>query len=71
MSQELHVIIQRDEEGWLVGSIPALPGCHTQASSVDELLLRMKEAAEAYLNVHPDEIVLNEFVGIERISVGA
>jgi len=49
MKRELHIVIERDEEGWLVGSVPALPGCHTQARSLDELALRMKEAVEAYL----------------------
>ena len=70
MSQEFQVIIERDAEGWLVGSIPALPGCHTQAHSVDELMARMQEAAEAYLDVRGPDLVLNEFVGVQRISIG-
>lgn len=49
MKRELHVVVERDEEGWLVGSVPALPGCHSQARSLDELALRMQEAVEVYL----------------------
>ena len=49
MKRDLHIVIERDEEGWLVGSVPALPGCHTQARSLDELTVRMQEAVEAYL----------------------
>ena len=69
MPHEFHVMIERDEEGWLVGSIPALPGCHTQARSLDELMERMREAAEAYLDVRGQDVVLNEFIGVQRLSV--
>ena len=34
---KLNVIIERDEDGYYVGSVPELPGCHTQAKTVDEL----------------------------------
>lgn len=49
MKREMHVVIERDEEGWLIGSVPSLPGCHTQARTLDELAERMQEAIEAYL----------------------
>ena len=42
--REFTVIIERDEDGWLVGSVPALRGCHTQASSMEELLENVKDA---------------------------
>lgn len=51
MKHDFHIVIERDEDGWLVGSVPALPGCHTQAHSLDELTSRMQEAIEAYLEV--------------------
>ena len=37
MSREFNVIIERDAEGYYVGSVPALVGCHTQAKSLDDL----------------------------------
>ena len=43
MSREYTVVIERDEEGYLIGSVPRLKGCHTQARTMDELLERMKE----------------------------
>lgn len=67
MSHEFHVVIERDEEGWLVGSVPALPGCFTQARSLDELMERIKEAAEAYLDVRPGDVSVNEFVGVQKL----
>ena len=71
MSHELHFVIERDEDGWLVGSIPGLPGCHTQSRSLDELMGRMQEAAEAYLDARWQEFVLNEFVAVPRLTVEA
>lgn len=46
---DFEVIIEKDADGYFVGSIPELPGCHTQARSLDELIVRIKEAAELCL----------------------
>ena len=51
MAREFIVVIEKDEEGYLVGSVPALKGCHTQARSMDQLLERMKEAIQLCLEV--------------------
>ena len=45
------VLIERDEDEWLVGSVIELPGCYTQAKTLGELIERIKEAVEAYSNV--------------------
>ena len=42
--REFTVIIERDEEGYFVAEVPELPGCHTQAKSLDTLMNRVKEA---------------------------
>ena len=44
--KEFNVVIEQDEEGWLVASVPALRGCHTQVRSLDALMRRVKEAIE-------------------------
>ena len=36
--REFSVVIERDAEGYYVASVPALPGCHTQAKSLDLLM---------------------------------
>jgi predicted RNase H-like HicB family nuclease len=41
--------VERDEEGWWVGSLPEIPGCHTQARSEEELIKRLREALELAL----------------------
>ena len=44
MAREFTVVIERDKDGWLVGRVPSLHGCHTQAKTMDDLLERMDEA---------------------------
>ncbi len=41
---EFSVIIEKDEDGYFVATVPALRGCHTQAKSLDVLMKRIKEA---------------------------
>ncbi len=43
------VNILRDEDGNLVATFPALPGCITHAATLDELLRRAHEAAEGWI----------------------
>ena len=60
MKRNVHVVIERDEEGLLVGSVPTLPGCHTQARTLDELTERMQEAVEVYLGGSGDNVIIVE-----------
>lgn len=46
MKKELTVIIERDEDGFFVATVPGLKGCHTQAKSLDTLMKRVREAAQ-------------------------
>jgi len=43
------VVIERDEDGYYVGTVPSLHGCHTQAKTLDTLMKRMREAVELCL----------------------
>ena len=67
--QEFSVIVERDEEGYYVASVPALPGCHTQARSLDKLVVRVREAIELCLEVDGSAPTGFEFVGVQRITV--
>lgn len=69
MKKEFNVIIEKDEEGFYVASVPSLRGCHTQAKSLDELMVRIKEAIELCLDVEDEEITNFDFVGVQRITV--
>ena len=44
------IIIEKDTDGWLVSELIGLPGCHTQAKTMDQLIERTKEAIQAYLD---------------------
>jgi predicted RNase H-like HicB family nuclease len=46
MMKQFDVVIEKDSEGYYVASVPALPGCHTQAKSLDELMERIRESIE-------------------------
>ncbi len=69
-TREFSVIIERDTDGYLVASVPELQGCHTQAKSQDVLMRRIREAIDLCLE---DETPVdgNEFVGVQRVTVGA
>jgi predicted RNase H-like HicB family nuclease len=69
MVRSFNVVIEKDEEGYFVGSVPSLPGCHTQARSESELMERMREAIDVYLDEEPDVAESMEFVGVQQICV--
>lgn len=47
----LHVLIEKDEEGFYVAEVPALPGCLSQGTTHEEALVNIKEAIEGWLEV--------------------
>ena len=64
------VVIERDEDGYYVASVPELPGCHTQAKDLNELVNRVKEAIKLYLEVEGlEKEVKTDFIGIQLIEV--
>lgn len=69
MKREFSVVIEKDEDGYYVGSVPELKGCHTQARSLDELMERVKEAILLCLEVEGVEQEGLEFIGIQRVAV--
>jgi predicted RNase H-like HicB family nuclease len=71
MATAFSVIIERDTEGYYVASVPELPGCHTQAKSLDTLMKRVQEAIALCLEVEGDGLPRHEFVGVQRIWVDA
>jgi len=67
--KEFSVIIERDEDGYFVASVPALRGCHTQAKSLDTLMKRIKEAIELCFEV--EEPITSEFIGVQKVAVNS
>lgn len=71
MTREFSVIIEQDSEGYYVASVPELPGCHTQAKSLDTLMKRIQEAIELCLEVMAEDLEPHKFIGVQRIWVEA
>ena len=65
---KFNILIEQDEDGIFVSEVVELPGCHTQAKSLDELLKRTKEAISLYLKCKkPEEN--GSFFGLQQIEV--
>jgi len=48
---KLDVIIEKDEAGYYVAEVPALPGCLSQGRTQEEAVENIKEAVEGWLEV--------------------
>lgn len=66
MKRTFNVVIERDSDGWLVGSVPTLQGCYTQAKNFDQLNERILEAIEVCLEDNDES---TEFVGMQQIAL--
>jgi predicted RNase H-like HicB family nuclease len=51
MRRVFNVLVERDEDGWFVASVPGLRGCHTQAWTLEELVERVREVIELCVEV--------------------
>jgi predicted RNase H-like HicB family nuclease len=71
VSKQFDVVIERDQEGYYVASVPQLPPCHTQARSLDEVMERIREAIELCLEVEGAPEQTLEFIGIQRVTIAA
>ncbi len=69
MTREFNIVIEEDEDGFFVASVPELRGCHTQAKSLDVLMKRIREAIELCSEVEEMNANKSRFVGIQRITV--
>ncbi len=71
MTRQFNVLVERDSEGFFVATVPSLPGCHTQARSLDQLMERVREAIELYIEVDGERVGELDFVGVQRVCVEA
>ena len=67
--RDFNVVIERDSAGYYVASVPVLPGCHTQSKSLDQLIERIQEAIDLYLEVDQTPVEPLEFVGVQKVIV--
>ena len=61
-NKQFKAIIERDEDGFFVASVPALPGCHTQAKTLEGLKERLREAIALCLEVAAEDKIYGRAV---------
>jgi predicted RNase H-like HicB family nuclease len=66
--REFTVIIEEDEDGYLVAEVPQLRSCYTQARDMDELMERIREVILLCLEDEPEPPRM-KLVGVQRVAV--
>ena len=64
----LSVLIEKDEDGYYVATVPALKSCYTQGKTLEELYPRIREVIELCLEEEPEPSPM-EFIAVQRIEV--
>ena len=63
------LLIERDEDGYLVATVPSLRGCHAQTKSLDTLMKRVREVIALCLEDENDPPGALELVGIQQVTL--
>ena len=63
------VIIEQDEDGLYVATVPDITGCYTQGKTIAQVLERIKEAIEVCLEADKEEISPMKFIGVQQIEI--
>lgn len=69
MTQKFNVIIEQGEDDYIISDVVELPGCHTQAKTIDDLIKRTKEAISLYLKCKKPADTEVKFLGLQQIEV--
>ncbi|MCI2429902.1 type II toxin-antitoxin system HicB family antitoxin [Candidatus Acetothermia bacterium] len=72
--QEFYIVIEEGEDGYYVAEVPQLRGCYTQARSLDELMVRVREAIHLCLEDIDDKAAISpgltpKFIGIQKVTI--
>ena len=57
------IVRSEPDVGGYSASIPALPGCHTQGETLEEVRANLREAAEGWLAVAHDDALARDAAG--------
>ena len=67
--KQFTVYIEQDEDGIFVGSIPAVPSCHAEGRTQEEMMKNLAEVLKLCLrNVNKKEIMQTKFIGIQNVE---
>ncbi len=62
------IILEKDEDGFIVASCPALPGCHSQGKTREEAIANIEEAIRGYIasmRKHGEALPITEVEEVE------
>lgn len=62
------VLVEQDDEGYFVATVPELRGCHTQAKSLDTLSRRIVEAINLCLADSPRPS-RRKFIAVQQVQI--
>jgi antitoxin HicB len=63
------ITLEKDEDGFIIASCPALQGCHSQGKTREEALVNVREAIKGYIDSmrkHGEKIPISE---VEEVDV--
>lgn len=66
---DFNLIIEKGEDGYFIAEVAELPGCRTQAKSMDELIERIREAISLCLEADDNFNFKSNFLGVQKIEV--
>ncbi len=69
MTEKYNIIIKTGKKDYFISEVLELPGCHTQAKTLDELMKRTKEAISLYLEMVKLIKIKTKFLGFQQIEV--
>ena len=70
MQREFYVVIERDEDGFFVGEVPAFKACYAQGKTIDEMLSNIKEVIDLCLEGQQGNSGDSmEFVGVQKVII--
>ncbi len=63
------VVVEKGKDGYFIGEVLELPGCHTQARTLEQLDERMREAISLYVEENAPALRKSSFVGVRHLEV--
>lgn len=68
------VIIEQDEDGKFVASVPALQGCYTEGDTFEDAMKNIEDVIKLHVAARKDRGLLpddsnTEFIGVKNITI--
>lgn len=52
---DIKVVLEKDENGWFVATVPSLPGCISQGKNEKEALKNIREAIKLHMQTMAED----------------